>query len=203
MAISSGSFLEQPASRPKINIRPARVCMDQNIKRNPNCKLRWCVFCPLSRMILPKFVEVGVRFGSDENTACLVALNASKELAIHAFPNARVLDDRRVVSSRPSVAQVAQRAVWSAASSAAAPTNTGCSPGRTLRTTRCVDVAVLKRRSRSDSPGADRRSPRRCPNSHGRAGLKHGVHQDLPSARRLTTRLLECRNWRPGPNGSS
>ena len=32
------------------------------MKRNPNWRLREALLCPLSRMILPKFVEVGVRF---------------------------------------------------------------------------------------------------------------------------------------------
>ena len=39
--------------------------------------LRGALFCPLSRMILPKFVEVSVRFGSAENTGVFNALKAS------------------------------------------------------------------------------------------------------------------------------
>jgi outer membrane receptor protein involved in Fe transport len=57
----------------------------------------------LSRFILPKFVEVGVRFGADENTGGVQRVERFQpEPAIHAFPNARFLmmDASYVVAQR-------------------------------------------------------------------------------------------------------
>src|ERR1051326_3210228 len=50
----------------------------QNINRKPNCRLLAALLCPLSRIILPKFVDVGVSVGSPEKTGVLSALNISK-----------------------------------------------------------------------------------------------------------------------------
>ena len=53
--------------------------------------LRGALFCPLSRMILPKLVDVGVRFGSEENTGVFRALNASKRNWVLMLSRMRVV----------------------------------------------------------------------------------------------------------------
>src|SRR5437868_4964465 len=100
-------------------------------------------------MIFPKFVEVGVRFGSDENTAVLVALNASKRNWQFMPSRMRVflmMDASYVVAQRSR--RLPQRAGVVCNELGGRTTNTGCSPGRTLRTTPVASMyPVLKSRS--------------------------------------------------------
>src|SRR5437764_15475392 len=105
------------------------------MKRNPNCKLRAALLCPLSRMILPKLVDVGVRFGSDENTGVLVALNASKRNWAFIPSRMRVflmIDASYVVAHRSR--RLPQRAGVVCSEFGGRTANTGSSPGSTLRT---------------------------------------------------------------------
>src|SRR5690349_13767336 len=74
LAFASRQFLEGSA---RADFALSSGSAGQNITRKPNCRLRAALLWPLSRMILPKFVEVGVRFGSEENTGVFNALNAS------------------------------------------------------------------------------------------------------------------------------
>src|SRR5215475_4484609 len=111
------------------------------MNRNANCKLRDALLCPLSRMILPKLVDVGVRFGSEANTGVLSALNASSRnwqfmpSLIRVF---LIIDASYVVAHRSR--KLPHRAGVVCSEFGVRIWNTGCSPESTLRTAPLVSM---------------------------------------------------------------
>src|SRR6266568_453994 len=104
-------------------------------------------------MIFPKFVEVGVRFGSEENTGVLVALNASSRNWQFIPSRMRVvlmIDASYVVAQRSR--RLPQRAGVVCSEFGGRTAKTGCSPGSTLRTIPVVSMyPVLNSRSQVGS----------------------------------------------------
>src|SRR3954447_7288674 len=104
-------------------------------------------------MIFPKLVEVGVRFGSDENTGVFEALNASKRNWQFMPSRMRVFlmsDASYVVAQRSR--RLPQRAGVVCSEFGPRTANTGCSPASTLRTTPVVSMyPVLNNRSQLGS----------------------------------------------------